>query len=110
VKPLRISSRRKERAQLYADCRTIQSKMSRKQSVMDGGEAVAFGGDISEEHSARECVDLAVKKFNRLDVLVDNAGVFLDNAMTQDYPIGDFDETIRMNNRRARWTRRWKRS
>jgi hypothetical protein len=27
-----------------------------------------------------------------------NAGVFLGNAMTEDYPIEDFDETIRMNN------------
>jgi NAD(P)-dependent dehydrogenase (short-subunit alcohol dehydrogenase family) len=66
-----------------------------------GGEALAFGGDISEEHSARECVDLAIKKFKRLDVLVNNAGVFLDNAMTEDYPIADFDETIRMNIRSA---------
>ena len=67
----------------------------------NGGEAVAFGGDISEEHSARECVDLAIKKFKRIDVLVNNAGVFLDNAMTEDYPIADFDETIRMNIRSA---------
>ena len=59
------------------------------------------GGDISEEHSARECVDLAIKKFKRIDVLVNNAGVFLDNAMIQDYPIADFDETIRMNIRSA---------
>jgi NAD(P)-dependent dehydrogenase (short-subunit alcohol dehydrogenase family) len=67
----------------------------------NGGEALPFGGDISEEHSARECVDFAIKNFKRLDVLVNNAGVFLDNAMTQDYPIADFDETIRMNIRSA---------
>ncbi len=63
--------------------------------------AIAFGGDISEERIARECIDLAVKKFKRLDVLVNNAGVFLDNAMTPDYPVADFDETIRMNIRSA---------
>ena len=65
------------------------------------GEAVAFAGDISEERAAKQCVDLAIKEFKRLDVLVNNAGVFLDNAMTQDYPIEDFDETIRMNIRSA---------
>src|SRR5207302_4401074 len=53
------------------------------------------------ERSARECVDLALEKFKRLDVLINNAGVFLDNAMTQDYPISDFDETIRRNIRSA---------
>jgi NAD(P)-dependent dehydrogenase (short-subunit alcohol dehydrogenase family) len=66
-----------------------------------GGEAVAFGGDISEEGAAKACVDLALKQFKRLDVLVNNAGVFLDNAMTEDYPIEDFDCTIRMNIRSA---------
>jgi len=86
---------------LYADCRTIQSKMSRKQSGMMAAKRSLSAGDISEEHSARECVELAIKKFKRLDVLVNNAGVFLDNAMTEDYPIADFDETIRMNIRSA---------
>jgi NADP-dependent 3-hydroxy acid dehydrogenase YdfG len=47
------------------------------------GKAVAFAGDISEERAAKQCVDLAIKEFQRLDVLVNNAGVFLDNAMTQ---------------------------
>ncbi|MEY2561402.1 MAG: hypothetical protein QOG51_1817 [Verrucomicrobiota bacterium] len=66
-----------------------------------GGEAVAYGADVSEESGARAAVDLAIKKFKRLDVLVNNAGVFLDNAMTEDYPIADFDQTIRMNIRSA---------
>src|SRR6266516_935658 len=59
------------------------------------------GGDVSKEENARECIALALKKFKKLDVLVNNAGVFLDNAMTEDYPIEDFDETIRMNIRSA---------
>ena len=65
------------------------------------GEAIAFGGDISEERVAKECIDVTIKKFKRLDVLVNNAGVFFDNAITQDYPVADFDETIRMNIRSA---------
>lgn len=63
------------------------------------GKAVAFAGDISEERAAKQCVGLAIQEFKRLDVLVNNAGVFLDNVMTQNYPIEDFDETIRMNPR-----------
>ena len=72
------------------------------QAIRDGdGKAVAFAGDISEETTASECIDFTIKKFKRIDVLVNNAGVFLDNAMTQDYPVQDFDETIRMNIRSA---------
>jgi NAD(P)-dependent dehydrogenase (short-subunit alcohol dehydrogenase family) len=67
----------------------------------EGGQAAPFAGDVSDEGSAQDCVEFAVKKFKRIDVLVNNAGVFLDNAMTQDYPIKDFDETIRMNLRSA---------
>ena len=71
-------------------------------SICDqGGEAVAFGGDISEERAARGCIKTALKHFNRLDILVNNAGVFLDNTMTEDYPIEDFDRTVRMNIRSA---------
>jgi NAD(P)-dependent dehydrogenase (short-subunit alcohol dehydrogenase family) len=72
------------------------------ESICDqGGEAIAFGGDISEERAARRCIETALKHFKRLDILVNNAGVFLDNAMTEDYPIEDFDRTVRMNIRSA---------
>ena len=72
------------------------------QAIRDqGGQAVAFGGDISDERQAERCIDFAIKKFKRIDVLVNNAGVFLDNAMTEDYPVVDFDRTIRMNIRSA---------
>lgn len=71
-------------------------------SICDqGGEAIAFGGDISDERTARSCIETALKHFKRLDILVNNAGVFLDNAMTEDYPIEDFDRTVRMNIRSA---------
>jgi NAD(P)-dependent dehydrogenase (short-subunit alcohol dehydrogenase family) len=66
-----------------------------------GGEAVAHAGDVSDESSAWACIELATTRFGALDVLVNNAGVFLDNAMTEDYPIDDFDRTIRMNIRSA---------
>ena len=66
-----------------------------------GGTSVAYPGDVSVEAHARECVDTAVREFGALDVLVNNAGVFLVTAETQDYPVDDFDATIRMNIRSA---------
>ncbi len=66
-----------------------------------GSQVIAHGADVSDETGARELVDVTLKKFKRIDVLVNNAGVFLDTAMTEDYPIEDFDQTIRMNIRSA---------
>lgn len=67
----------------------------------DGGEAIAFAADVSDERQARDCVDEAVARFGKLDVLVNNAGVLLVNAETDDFPIEQFDEHIRCNVRSA---------
>jgi NAD(P)-dependent dehydrogenase (short-subunit alcohol dehydrogenase family) len=66
-----------------------------------GGEAIAYGGDVSQEAYAQGCVQAAIDTYGRLDILVNNAGVFLTNAETEDYPVEDFDRTIRMNIRSA---------
>jgi NAD(P)-dependent dehydrogenase (short-subunit alcohol dehydrogenase family) len=66
----------------------------------NGGEAEACLGNLAEEASARACVELAVQRFGKLDVLVNNAGVFLEVAECQDYSIKKFDETV-FNNIRS---------
>jgi len=65
------------------------------------GAAVGHQGDVSDERGARACVDTAVREFGRLDVLVNNAGVFLFTGEVQDYPVDDFDLTLRWNLRSA---------
>jgi NAD(P)-dependent dehydrogenase (short-subunit alcohol dehydrogenase family) len=67
----------------------------------DGGEAVAVAADVAEESGARACVDAAIKRYGKLDVLVNNAGVLLVNAETDAIPLGKFDEHIRCNVRSA---------
>ena len=66
-----------------------------------GGQAVVYLGDVAEETAARACVALAIQRFGRLDVLVNNAGIFIANAETDDYRIEDFDRTVRNNLRTA---------
>ncbi|MGA3170014.1 MAG: glucose 1-dehydrogenase [Chthoniobacteraceae bacterium] len=41
-----------------------------------GGHAVAVGGDVSKAADAKGIVDTAIKSFGRLDVLVNNSGVY----------------------------------
>jgi len=69
--------------------------------VANGGEAEVHLGDLAEEREARACVDAAVGRFGRIDVLVNNAGVFIANAETDAYRIEDFERTIRNNIRTA---------
>lgn len=66
-----------------------------------GHEAAVYLGDLAEEANARACVDAAIHRFGRLDVLVNNAGVFLANAETDAYRVEDFERTIRGNIRTA---------
>jgi NADP-dependent 3-hydroxy acid dehydrogenase YdfG len=39
-----------------------------------GGRAAYYAGDAAEESTAQQCVGLAIKKFGRLDILINNAG------------------------------------
>ena len=65
------------------------------------GTAVGFSGDVASESDARGAVRAAIDAFKTLDVLVNNAGVFLFTGELTDYPVDDFDRTLRMNVRSA---------
>ena len=68
-----------------------------KRIAKAGGAAIAYAGDLAEDADARACVKAAVSEFGRLDVLVNNAGVFLFTGETTDYPLDAFDATVRAN-------------
>ena len=63
--------------------------------------AIGHAGDVAEEHEARDCVRAAVDEYGQLDVLVNNAGVYLYIGELQDMPLDDFDLQLRWNLRTA---------
>jgi 3-oxoacyl-[acyl-carrier protein] reductase len=44
--------------------------------IKTGGKAVAVGGDVSKADEAQGIVDAAMKTFGKLDILVNNSGVY----------------------------------
>ena len=44
--------------------------------IAAGGKAVAVGGDVSKAGDAQGIIDAAIKNFGRLDILVNNSGVY----------------------------------
>jgi NAD(P)-dependent dehydrogenase (short-subunit alcohol dehydrogenase family) len=67
----------------------------------DGGEAISFAADVSDDDQAHSCVKIAVARFGHIDILINNAGVLLVNAEADDMPVEKFDEQIRCNVRSA---------
>ena len=48
-----------------------------------GGKAVAVGGDVSKAAEAQGIVDAAIKAYGRLDILVNNSGVYEFGALEE---------------------------
>jgi NAD(P)-dependent dehydrogenase (short-subunit alcohol dehydrogenase family) len=60
------------------------------------GSLLLVDGDIGEQETAAHVVDAAIKNFGTIDVLVNNAGIFLNKPFT-DFTTEDFDALVSTN-------------
>jgi NAD(P)-dependent dehydrogenase (short-subunit alcohol dehydrogenase family) len=67
---------------------------SRKLTASDG--LVLVDGDIGKQQTAADVVDAALNNFGTIDVLVNNAGIFLNKPFL-DFTIEDFEALISTN-------------
>lgn len=65
-----------------------------KSTPSDG--LVLLNGDISKQQTADQAVETAINKFGTVDVLVNNAGIFLNKPFL-DFTINDFEALISTN-------------
>ena len=61
------------------------------------GSAIAFEGDLSITQNAKNCVQLALQEFGKLDILINNAGIFPEVNFMQDFSEEAFDSLLRCN-------------
>ncbi|HYF31551.1 MAG TPA: SDR family oxidoreductase [Chitinophagaceae bacterium] len=66
-----------------------------------GGQAMPFIADISVEENAMECVEFTVRTYGKLDVLINNAGVFPVMEEMENYPTAAFEYLMKNNVRSA---------
>jgi len=60
------------------------------------GSLVLVDGDIGKQQTAADAVEAAIKNFGTIDVLVNNAGIFLTKPFT-DFTTEDFDALVSTN-------------
>ncbi len=62
----------------------------------DGYEALAVGADVSNENDVQAMIRQVVDRWDRLDVLVNNAGVYMQGDVTQT-SLEDWERILRIN-------------
>jgi NAD(P)-dependent dehydrogenase (short-subunit alcohol dehydrogenase family) len=70
--------------------------ISRSIEFAHEGDLLTIRGDITEEQTARNMVDLALDRFGRIDCLVNDAGVFIGKPF-MDYTRNDYDLITSVN-------------
>ncbi len=77
---------------VVANSRTI----SKSKDLKPSADLVLVDGDIGKKETSIKAVDAAMKHFGRIDLLVNNAGIYMAKPFTE-YTPEDFEAMIRTN-------------
>jgi acetoacetyl-CoA reductase len=69
----------------------------------NGGEAIAVQADVSDPDQAQSLIDRTIEEFNRIDVLVNNAGINVDRTLRK-LSVEDWDKVIKVDLNSAFYT------
>jgi len=74
----------------------VATSRQTNQKLTASGSLVRIDGDIGTQKTAADAVEAAIKNFGTIDVLVNNAGIFLNKPFT-DFTIEDFNALVSTN-------------
>jgi 3-hydroxybutyrate dehydrogenase len=69
--------------------------------VKDGGRAAFATADLAEEADCKRAVSAAREKFEKINILVNNAGHYAPVVPLEEYPLAEFDKVIAVHLRAA---------
>jgi NAD(P)-dependent dehydrogenase (short-subunit alcohol dehydrogenase family) len=81
---------------LEAGYNVVATSRKASQSLTASPTLVLLEGDIGKQQTADDAVEAAVKNFGAIDVLVNNAGIFLNKPFTE-FTSEDFDALVSVN-------------
>lgn len=74
----------------------VATSRNANQKSTPSGSLVQIDGDISKQETAADAVEAAINNFGTIDVLVNNAGIFLNKPFL-DFTIEDFEALVSTN-------------
>jgi NAD(P)-dependent dehydrogenase (short-subunit alcohol dehydrogenase family) len=74
----------------------VATSLGTNRKLTASGSLVLLDGDIGEQKTAADAVEAALNNFGTIDVLVNNAGIFLTKPFT-DFTIEDFNSLVSIN-------------
>ena len=86
------------RALLERGCRVVANSrtISQSKELKASEHLVLVDGDIGKKDTAVKVTDTAIRHFGRIDLLVNNAGIYMPKPFTE-YTSGDFEMMISTN-------------
>ena len=74
----------------------VATSRDANEKLTTSGSLILLDGDIGKQQTAAQAVEAAINNFGTIDVLVNNAGIFLNKHFT-DFTTEDFDALVSTN-------------
>src|ERR1035441_1949248 len=72
-------------------------KQTASEIVKEGGRAECVVTDVTNSAQVRHMLEFAVGVFGKIDILINNAGVFITGREAQDYTEEEWEQIMRVN-------------